>query len=102
MSIQLELRDLRFQSIKLITSLRYQVNKNRTKRMIKQSRIHCGGGGEYQWKFQNIVKTKIENYFLLKNYDFNIRKYTKISFKIQPETFFCGNLVLKIRLTSLR
>lgn len=43
MSIQLQLRDLGFQSIKLITSLRRQVNKNRTKRMIQQSRIHCGG-----------------------------------------------------------
>lgn len=94
MSIQLELRDLGFQSIKLITSLRHQVHKNRTKRMIQQSRIHCGR--KISMKVPKYCENQNKKYFLLKNYDFNIRKYTEISLKIQPETVFCGKLVLKL------
>lgn len=74
MSIQLELRDLGFQSIKLITSLRYQVKKNRTKRMIQQSRIHCGG--KISINVPKYCENQNKKYFLLKNYYFNIRKYT--------------------------
>lgn len=61
--------------------------------MIQQSRIHCGG--EISMKIPKYCKNQNRKYFLLKNYVCNIRKYTKISFKIQPETFFSGKLVLK-------
>lgn len=70
MSIQLELRDLGFQSIKLITSLRHQINKNRTKRKIQESRIHCGG--KISMKISKYCKNQNRKYFVLKNYDCNI------------------------------
>lgn len=77
----LGLKDFGFHSITLINSLIHQVNKKRTKLMIEQYRIHCS----------NSFVVSMPNAYTLHI----IEKYTKQCVKIQPETIFCGNLVLK-------